>query len=249
MASIPSSLAEPPDSAAPRAWQRLILTFTAPARAFTGLDGRSWWLPYILIALVSLGFAATVGSKVGWDTVARNAIASSPKQQARIDQIPPAQQAQQITLVGHITRISAYVGFVLGPLLFALVIAAVLLGSFNFLLGGHAKLGSLYALYLYASLPQLLKLILVTLLLFSGVGTDTFQLNNPLGSNPAFYLQGSGLPHWALAVLTWFDVFLIWQLVLLALGCSILAKVSRGKAAAVVLGWTLLAMLGSAALA
>ena len=50
-------------------------------------------------------------------------------------------------------------------------------------------------------------------------------------------------------MLTWFDVFLIWQLVLLAIGCSILAKVSRGKASAVIVGWVVLLMLATAAVA
>ncbi len=206
-------------------------------------------MPYVLIALVSLGFAVTVGNRVSWDTVSRNAIANSPKQQARMDQVPAAQQAQQMVLVTRITRISTYIGLVLGPVLFALVIAAILLATLNFVQGGHARFGPLFALYLYASLPQVLKLLLASLLLIVGVGTDTFQISNPVGSNPAFYLQGSGMPHWALSMLTWVDVFLIWQLVLLVIGCSILAKVSRGKAAAVVVGWVLLIILMGAALA
>ena len=194
MASISSSLSEPQDSTIPTAAQRLFLTFTAPTRAFTGLSGRVWWVPYLLIALLSLGFAATVGSKVGWDTVSKNAIANSPKQQARMDQVPAAQQAQQIALVARITRISTYIGVIAGPAIFALIIAAILLGSLNLVLGGHSRFGPLFSLYLYASLPQLLKLILAALLLFLGVGTETFQFNNPLGSNPAYYLQGSGTP-------------------------------------------------------
>ncbi len=232
------------DNTAPSALQRVLLAFTAPSRAFAQLgSGSSWWLPYLLVVLVSLGFAATVGAKVGWDTVARNNLASSPKQQARFDQAPPAQQTQQIGMIAKFTRVSVYAGFVFGPLLFAAIIAGILLATLNFALGGHARFGPLFAVYFLSALPQLIKLLLAMLMLAFGVGTETFQLNNPVGGNPAFYLQISSVPHWAISLLTWFDVFLIWQIVLLVIGCSIVAKVSRGKAAAVVLGWVVLAML------
>ena len=232
------------EGAPPSPFQRVLLTFTAPSRAFAQLGaGNSWWLPYLLILLMSLGFAATIGSKVGWDTVARNNVASSPKQQARLDQAPPAQQAQQIALIGRITRTITYVVSAVGPLLFAAIAAGVLLATFNFALGGHARFGALFAVYMFSALPQVLKLLLSVLLLALGVGTETFQISNPVGGNPAFYLQGSGVPHWATVLLSWFDVFLIWQLVVLTIGCAIVAKVSRGKAAGVVLGWVVLLML------
>ncbi len=228
------------EGAVPTPFGRVLLTFTAPSRAFARLgSGGSWWLPYLLLALISLGFAASVGARVGWETVARNNLANSPKQQARLEQAPAAQQEQQIALIARITRTTSYIGFVLGPLIFAAIIAGILLASLNFALGGQARYGSLFAVYFFSSLPQVLKLLLAILTLLFGVGAETFQMNNPLGSNPGFYLVGSGVPHWAISVLSWFDVFLIWQLVLLTIGSAIAAKVSRGKAAAMALGWTL----------
>ncbi len=85
--------------------------------------------------------------------------------------------------------------------------------------------------------------MLKTLLLFLGVGNETFQIANPLGSNPAFYLQGSSTPQWLISILKWFDVFLIWQLVVLTIGSSILAKVSRGKAAVIIAAWVILIIM------
>jgi hypothetical protein len=228
------------EGAAPSPLTRVLLTFTNPSRAFARFgSGQSWWLPYLLVALVSLGFAATIGGKVGWDTVTRNSLANSPRQQARLDQVPAAQQAQQIAMIARITRTTSYVGFVIGPLFFAAIVAGILLASLNFALGGHARFGPLFAVYFFSSLPQVIKLLLATLTLLFGIGAESFQINNPIGSNPGFYLAGSAVPHWAISILSWVDVFLIWQLVLLTIGCAIVAKVSRGKAAAVVFGWTL----------
>ncbi len=230
-------------SAAPSPLHRVIYTFTAPSKAFSNLGaGRSWWLPFLLSLLIGYGFIATIQTRLGWDTVARNNLAQSPKQQARLEQAPVAQQEQQIAMIARITRTIAYVTPVIAPLIVGAIVAGVLLSSFNFLLGGHARFGPLFAVYFFSSLPLTLRTLLVIGTLLTGINTDAFQINNAVGSNPAFYL-GPGTPHWMSALLSWFDVFLIWQLVLLTIGGAIVAKVSRGKAAGVVFGLTALCAL------
>jgi hypothetical protein len=51
------------------------------------------------------------------------------------------------------------------------------------------------------------------------------------------------------AALSFFDVIGLWQLVLLVIGMAIVAKVSTGKAATVVVGWWVLGLLVSVAIA
>ena len=194
------SLGEP---TSPGAMGRVLLTFSAPRRAFTGLHpGGSWWLPYLLILLVGLGYVGSIGSRVGWEAVSRNNLASSPKQQARFDQASPVQQEQQITIIARLTRTIAFAAPVVSPLLAGAVVAAVLLATFRFGMGAPVSFGSLFAVYMFSALIPALKAVLETSLLLSGVGVESFQINNPLGSNPAFYLQGSALPHPLLAALS-----------------------------------------------
>ena len=250
--SVVSAAISNPDSEAgqpaPGPWQRVILTFVAPSRAFTRLgSGGSWWLPYLLALLVGLLFVASVGSKVGWETVTRNNLANSTKQQAQIDKLPPAQQQQQVAMIARITRTIAWISPVVASLIVGAIVAGVLLGTFNFGLGAHATYGGLFAVYFFSTLPQVLKGLLEAVMLLLGAAGDSFQISNPLGSNPAFYLQGSSTPHWIISTLSWLDFFTVWQLVLLIIGSSIVAKVSRGKAAAVVLGWVAVVMLLGAA--
>ena len=237
----------PAPAARPTPVQRALLTLTSPSRAFAGPGpglGRSWWLPYLLLLLASLAFSVTVGARVGWPTVTRNNLAASPKQQARIDQLPPSQQSAQIAVVA---RITAYVSSAVGPVIFGAVVAAVLLATLNFALRGHARFPPLFALYFFSTLPAVLKLLLVVALLLAGVDTDSFLINNPLGSNPAFYLLGSGTPRWALSLLGWLDLFTLWQLAILTFGCAAIAAISRARAAVAVFGWTiLLALIGTA---
>ncbi len=239
-----------PDSPAPTPLQRVLLTFTAPSRAFAHLgSGSSWWLPYLLILVTGLSFATIVGSKVGWDTVARNNLATSPKQEARFEQVPAAQQRQQIALIARVTSISSYAAAVLAPLVIGAMISGILLATLNFALGGSARFGPLFAVYIFSTLPQALKSLITIATLFLGSNSDSFQLNSPLGSNPSYYMQGSGTPLWVTSLISWLDLFLIWQLVVLAIGCSVVASISRGKAFTAVLGWAVVVALVGAAVA
>jgi hypothetical protein len=240
---------EAPQLVGPSPFARVALIFSSPGKAFAlpGLSG-SWWVPYLLIVLISIGLAATVGRTVGWETVTRTTIANSSGG-AKFAQATPDVQAQQVAITARILSISSYAGAPIGVLIISLIIAGILLATFNFGMGAHAKFGDLFSVYMLSSLPALVKSLLVIVFLLLGVGHDSFFISNPIGSNPAFYLLGSNTPHALLAILTWFDVFYIWQFVLLAIGCSIVAKVSRGKAAAVVVGWVVVFMLITGGLA
>jgi hypothetical protein len=62
-------------------------------------------------------------------------------------------------------------------------------------------------------------------------------LENPIGSNPGFYFAPGSIPEWLHGLLSSIDIFSIWTAVLLALGLSIVCKVSRNASYAVVFGW------------
>ncbi len=244
-ANVHSSFSE---ESTPSPFSRVLNTFAAPRKAFARLEaGTGWWLPFLILVLVGFGYAAAVGTRVGWETVARNNVAQSPAQQARMEKLPAAQQAAGYATAGRITRVVSYTLAVVGPLLFGAIIAGVLLGTLNFGMGGKARFPALFAVYQYAALPQALKLLLVVVTLGLGVGGDAFQMTNPLGSNPAYYLPG--LPKPALSLLSWLDIFTVWEMILLTIGCAAAAKVSRGKAAGAVVGWAVLFALLSAGLA
>ena len=237
-------------SVGPSPVQRVALVFSSPSRAFTGAGlAKSWWLPFLLIVLFGFGYSAIIGSRVGWDTVTRNNMADSPKRQAQMQQLSAEQQQTQMALAARITRVISFAAPLVAPLLLGAIIAGILLGTLNFGFGGHARYAALFAVYMFSALPQLIKTIVASAMLFAGVGTDTFLINNPVGSNPAYYLQGGGMSHGVLALLSWFDVFLIWQIVVLILGCAVVSRLSRGKAAAAVCIWVVLLMLGTSALA
>lgn len=222
--------------------QRVVDTFIAPSKTFTDiLRNSSWWLPWILGSIVTLGLAFGIQQKIGWDKVYDNMLHQNPSQMHRLEQMPPDQLAKTKQISATVTKI----GFWAAPawsLLFVLVIAGVLLGTVNFGFGGRAKFGQMFAVVMYSGLTLSIKAILGIVAIYAGMDPDSFNLNNYVGTNIGYYLS-TDVPKWLMALATSLDVFTIWMLILLTIGCAIIAKISKGKAAGAVFGWWILIVL------
>lgn len=223
--------------------ERVVDTYVAPSKTFADIRrSASWWLPFLLSAIVSVAFAYAIDRGIGYDKVAEANITRSPQAQERMSNLTDAQRAQTMHTIAASTRIFTYLSpvFTLG---FAVIVAGILLVSFNFGLGAQATFGQYFAVWLYASLPMLIKFLLATITIFAGINTDQFDMRNPVGTNIGFYLS-SDLPSWLRTLFSSADIFTIWTVVVLILGCSLVARVKRGSAAFIVIGWWLLVILG-----
>jgi hypothetical protein len=221
--------------------ERVVDTFVAPSKTFTDiLRSRSWWLPFVLMMISSLAVAFTMQKRVGFDRMAEMSLQQNPSQQAQVDSLPPDQRASQMKMRTSITEGISYMYWAL-ILLGAAIGALVLWGSFNFLAGANTTFGEMFAVWMYASLTGLVASLIIILTLVIA-GGDSFNIQDPLGTNPGYYLSSES-PHWLRAFLGSFDLLSFWFLGLLILGTSIVAKVKRGVAAAIVLGWWVLILL------
>ncbi|MGD0443219.1 MAG: YIP1 family protein [Edaphobacter sp.] len=221
--------------------ERVVDTFIAPSKTFKDiLRSTSWWLPFLLMLLVTLASTAVVEKQVGWERVSENQIHQSPKAEERMASLTPEQRASQLRLSANITRDVSYGSFLL-ILVFVAIFALIYWASFNFGLGAKTTFGQMFAVCMYAGLPRLLTGLLSILTLMFGNSADTYDIKNPVGTNLAYFLPDSGPA--LKAALSFFDVIGLWNLVLLVIGTAIVAKVSTGKAAAVVVGWWLLGLL------
>src|ERR1700679_1207287 len=196
--------------------------------------------------LVTLGTTAVVEKQVGWERVSENQIHQNPKQEEAMANLPPEQRASQLRLSAKITRYISWGSFVL-ILVFVAIFALIYWGSFNIGLGAKTTFGQMFAVCMYASLPRLLIGLLSIVTLLLGNSAESYDMRNPVGTNLAYFMPDSGPA--LKAALGFFDVIGLWQLVLLIIGTAIVAKVSTGKAAAVVVGWWLLGLLVSVGLA
>jgi hypothetical protein len=227
--------------------ERVVDTFVAPKKTFTDiLRSTSWWMPLLLLVLVTLGTTVVVEKQVGWPRVAENQIHQSPKQEEALANLPPDQRASRMQITATIYRYTSYCSFAF-ILVFVAIFALIYWASFNFGLGAKTTFGQMFAVCMYASLPRLLTGLLTILTLLFGNSADSYDMKNPVGTNLGYFMPDSAPA--LRAALGFFDVIGLWQLALLVIGTAIVAKVSTGKATAVVVGWWVLGMLATVGIA
>jgi len=239
---------QPEGSAAPlNEVERVVDAFIAPTKTFTDIRrSASWWMPYLIGVVVTLILGAVVQQKIGWDKTYENILKQSPAQQQKVEGLPADQQARAMQMGANITKYSFWATPVIA-LIAAIVAAAVLLATVNFGFGGRAKFGQMIAVWMYATLPWAIQGILGTITTYF-VDPDTFNLKNFVGTNIGYYLP-QDLPKTVIALGSALDIFTIWALVLLTIGCAIVGNIKKGQAAIVVWGWwvvmTILKVVGA----
>lgn len=215
--------------------ERVVDAFVAPTKTFTDiLRSTSWWLPFLLLVLITLGVNVAVDRQVGFLRVSENMVHNSPKQEEALSSLTPEQRAARMQISSKITRYISYGSPVL-ILVFSAIGALGLWATFNFGLGARTTFGQMLCLWMYCSLPRLLGGLLTILLLFFGGNAENFNLQDQVGTNIGYYLTDPA--PWLKSAMSFFDILSFWVMLLMIIGTSIVAKVSKGKAAAVILGW------------
>jgi len=228
--------------------ERIIDTFIAPSKTFADLRrNASWWGPFLLMVIFSMAFVYVGGQKVGFRKAMENQMRAQPKQQEQIDQLPPDQKEQRLETGTKITKTISYV-FPLIQLLILVIIAAILFATFKFAAGADVSFKIALAIVVYAALPGLIRVVLAMLSLLAGASPDSFTFQNPVGTNPGYFMNPADSP-FLYSLASSFDIFLIWTLVLTAIGFSTVSKVKRGTSLAIVFGWWLVFSLMGAGLA
>ena len=222
-------------------WQRVACTFTAPSKTFEDVKrgNRSWWLPLIVMALVGYILFAAVAQKIGIQQTVDNQIRMDPKAQERMANASPEQRA-----MGEKVSVGITEGvFIAGPLigmLGALVVAAVLMGTINFGFGGRAKFGEVFAVVYYAWLPQVVKVLLGTAVIYAGMAPESFNIKNFAPTNLGAFLDPTDTAKWLYALATSLDAVTIWMVVLMSIGVATVAGVKRSAGYIAVFGWWLI---------
>jgi len=223
----PAPLSEP---------QRLVDTFIAPSKTFTDLRrNASWWAPFLISLVVSVIFVSVVDQKVGFRKVVENQLRAQTKQAQRIENLPADQREKAMQQQVGFTKGFSY-GFPVVLLIWNAIVAAVLFATLKFAASAAIKFKTVFALVIYAGLPGILKALLAVLSLVAGVSSDGFTFQNPVATNPGYFLDPASSPV-LYSLLTSLDIFTIWTLVLGAIGIACVSEVKAGTAFAVVFGW------------
>jgi hypothetical protein len=248
-APLPPSSAPVPDAVlAPLSeGARIINTFIAPSKTFTDLRrNASWWGPWLLISICALIFVYSMDRQIGFEQINKNEIAHSSRAD-QFDKLPPDQQQSQLKIGNAFIRYLSY-GIPVMILLYLAVVAVVLWATFKFATGADISFKTAYAIIFYAGLPGIIGSILGAISMFAGVDPEGFNVNNPVATNPAYFMDRAG-NKFLYGMASSLDVLVIWSIVLMGIGFSCNSKVKRSTAIAVVAGWYLFWKLAMAALA
>ena len=221
--------------------ERLIDTFVAPSKTFTDIRRNArWFVPWLVMAIVSVAMVFTVDKKVGMQTAYENQLRLNPKQMDRIDQMPPDQKAGAMRLGATITKVVSY-GWPVLNVIFAGIIAAVLMATFNFGFGAEVKFMQAIAVSMYAFLPGIIRaLIAIVVVLFGNA--EGFMFQNPVASNLGGLVDPTS-SRFLYSILVSLDIFTIWSLILTGIGYSCITRVKRNTCMAVVFGWWIVVTL------
>src|SRR5512140_750933 len=155
---------------------RIAGIFWEPKPVFEDLAERPrWWVPLILLTALSVVLAVTLSRVVGWEPTVRQQIESN----SRLAQMPAEQRERAIEVGVKSASIMGYVGAAGGLTVSALLIAAVMLGSFNLLGGAKLKYRQAFSVTCYSFIPTGLSTILIMVVMFLKDPAD-FSIQNAL---------------------------------------------------------------------
>ena len=240
-AETPSPATSPAPSSATggsdNSFGRIFGVLFSPKPTFEAIVRRpTWILPLILIVVVSVGVIFTFGQRVGWRNFMIRQDQQNSRTQKQMESMTEEQRENLINTQTKVAPIFAYVAVVVGPFIAAVLVAAVLMLAFNLMYGTKIGFVPSLAIVSYSWVPGLIGALLGILIIFLK-DPSTVDLEHLVASNGGAFL-GDDSPKWMVTLLTAFDLFAFWNMILMAFGYSAAdpKKISFGKALGTVVG-------------
>ena len=219
---------------------RVIDTFISPSKTFTDINRSTrWWVPFLLVLIFTGVAQFMVIKQVGAERLMENQFSRMPKVMEKIEQQGPQARDQFMATQAEKAK-QSWITAPLGPAFILLLTGLVLWGSYNFGAGQRLSFSQTMAVISYASLPGIIKSLLMILMAF--LMPDSYNPLNPVATNIGYLLDSGGT--FLRVFLAFIDVFSIWTLYLTAFGFTCISKVKMGASSAIVFGWYLLFALG-----
>jgi hypothetical protein len=240
---VASEQPEPPRSF----WSRWVGIYFSPGETFGDIAREPGFIPPLIVSIVSgLVFAETMLVKIGMEQIIRNAI----EQSGRAGQLSAEQIDQAAHQAATIGIVMAHLGVLLGPPIFLAIIAALGLAIVNGIYGGQLDFKRSFSVACYANLIHVIGVLMAIAIMFFG-DSERFNPNNPMPTNPGFFLDPLQTSKPLLAFAGSLDLFSFWFIALLGIGYSAASggKVKAFSISAFFVGCWLLVALAKVAFA
>jgi len=230
-----SATPAPDAGPAPNSFQRVIGVLFSPDATFASIARRpDWVMPLVILLIMSMAAGVVIAQHVDFGAAAREAMEQNKN-------ITQEQMDKGVKMAAGIGKVATYLSPVL-TVIGLLVIAGVLLLAFR-IFGGEGDFKQAFSVTCYASMPSVIKGLVMLIIVLAKGGTIPAQaLATLVRSNLGFLADYKASPM-AFALLSSVDIFSIWFCVLLIIGFAYVARVSRAKAAVVVVSLWVVVLL------
>ena len=192
---------------------RITGVLLSPKSTFEDIVRKPTWLPpMVLEVILAIVVCFCLNQRMNWREYIGQQIDKNP----RAAQMPSEQKQQQIETSAKYAPIATYVFGVGGQIVAALVVSLTMWGAFSLLGGVSTNFSTAFGITTHAFLTSLISSPLFILILYLKP-YGTVDLENPLATNLAALLPEESAK-WLAALLKSFDIFVIWLLILLAIG-------------------------------
>ena len=237
----PPAPAAPPESVS--GFGRLIGVLFSPDATFASIARKpDWVVPLVLYLVVGIFGGIVFAQKVDFLSAARAQMEAQGK-------ASPEQIDRALNIQKYVTKIVSYAS-PLFTLIFFVVGAALLMLAYR-VMGGEGEFGHYFSVFLYAWVPRFIQsCILTAIIAFRSGLTDAQLLPVLVRSNLGFLADMKTQPV-LFSLLSSFDIFTIWSIVLMIIGFAYVSRFSKGKSAGILITlWALVIAikLGFAAL-
>jgi Yip1 domain len=210
---------------------RIVGVLVNPKPTFEDIAAKpSWALPLVILVVMSIAVVAVFSQRVGWRGLIEKKIAES----SRTADLPADQKEQAVERGVKFAAVITYVSILVAIPVSALIVAAVLMGVFNLVVGARVGFVQSLGIVTHAWVPGIIGGIIGLILLFVKA-PDTIDIEHLVANNVGAFLS-SDTPKWLMTLGTSLDVFSFWTIALMGIGYAAASpkKVSIGKGIAIV---------------
>ncbi len=228
VASVSDSVQNKPD---PGLVARLFGVLFSPKETFAAIVARPRWLAVMVVTLVmsSAAYYVILSSQDMQDAIVDQQVRAM---ESRGNAVSEQQIANIERFIGYLPVGYAVGIFVLGPL-FGAAIAGIVTGIFTTLMGGNGTFKQVFAVMNHAGfIPAISALFIAGML---AVGAKPIGARPP-GANLGVFLPMLEETSFLAVLLRSIDMFLLWWMVVLAIGLGVLYKRRTGPIATTFIG-------------
>jgi len=210
---------------------RIVGVLLSPRETFAAVAAKPRWLGVMLVTMVmsSAAYYVILSSQDMQDAIVDQQITAM---ESRGSTVSDDQVANIERFIGYLPMIYAVGIFVVGPL-FGAAIAGIVTGIFSTLMGGNGTFKQVFAVMSHAGVIPAISALFIAGMLAAGVKPIGVR---PPGANLGVFLPMLEETSFLAVMLRSIDMFLLWWMVVLAIGLGVLYKRRTGPIATTFIG-------------